>query len=122
MKYSSISANWLGMQFLHGGGQVQDDLVLRGGVEVLQHRLADLHGVVHLGAHEGLGGVLKAQVHALLDEGLGHLIDEVGGVGGDLGDAVGVHVEDHLALEGGGGVVEVEDDVLGAPDGLKGLF
>ena len=89
---------------------------------MVQHRLADLHGVVHLGAHEGLGGVLKAQVHALLDEGAGHLIDEVGGIGGDFGDAVGVHVEDHLALEGGGGVIEVENDVLGAADGLEGLF
>ena len=44
--------------------------------------------------------------------GLGHLVDQVGGIGGDLGDLIGVHVEDHLALEGGGGVVEVEDDVL----------
>ena len=93
-----------------------------GGVEVVQHRLADLHGVIHLGAHEGLGGVLETQIHALVDEGLGHLVNEVGGVGGDFGDAVGVHVEDHLPLEGGGGVVEVENDVLGALDGLEGLF
>ena len=112
----------VGHTVLHRGGQVQNDLVLRVGVEVLQHSLADLHRVVHLGAHKGLGGVLKAQIHPLLNEGLGHLIDQVGGVGGDLGDAVGVHVEHHLPLEGGGGVVEMEDDVLGAPDGLKGFF
>ena len=112
----------VGHAVLHGGGQVQDDLALRGGVEVVQHRLADLHGIVHFGAHEGLGGILKAQVHALVDEGLAHLIDQVGGVGGDLGDAVGVHVEHHLALEGGGGVIEVEDDVLGTANGLEGLL
>ena len=112
----------VGHTVFHRGGQVQNDLVLRVGVEVLQHRLADLHRVVHLGAHEGLRGVLKAQVHPLLNEGLGHLIDQVGGIGGDLGDAGGVHVEHHLPLEGGGGVVEVENDVLGAPDGLEGLF
>ncbi len=57
----------VGHTVLHGGGQVQDDLVLRGGVEMLQHGLADLHRVVHLGAHEGLRGVLKAEVHALLE-------------------------------------------------------
>ena len=112
----------VGHAVLHGGGQVQDDLVLRGGVEVLQHGLADVYGIVHLRAHKGLGGVLKAQVHALLNHGLGHLVDEVGRVGSDLGDALHVHVEDHLALEGGGGVIEVENDVLGALDGLKGLF
>ena len=112
----------VGHAVLHGGGQVQDDLVLRGGVEVFQHGLADVHGVVHLRAHKGLGGVLKAQVHALLDHGLGHLVDEVGCVGSDLGDALHIHVEDHLALEGGGGVIEVEDDVLGAFDGLKSLL
>ena len=111
----------VGHAVLHRGGQVEDDLTLRGGVEVLQHRLADLHGIVHLRAHEGLGGVLEPEVHTRLDQGLGHLVDQVGGIGGDLGDLIGVHVEDHLALEGGGGVVEVEDDVFGALDGLEGL-
>ena len=31
-------------------------------------------------------------------------------------------MEHHLALEGGGGVVEVENHVFGAFDGVKGLF
>ena len=106
---------------LGGGGRPRPRRGDRGGGGGGQHRLADLHGVGQLGAHEGLGGVLKAQVHTLVDEGLGHLINEVGGVGGDFGDAVGVHVEDHLPLEGGGGVVEVENDVLGALGGLEGL-
>ena len=110
----------VGHTVFHGGGQVEDNGLVRGGVEVVQHGGADLHGVVHLRAHEGLGGVLVPQVHALGDDGLGHLVDEVGGIGGDLGDAVGVHVEHHLALEGGGGVVEVENDVLCPLDGLEG--
>ena len=54
--------------------------------------------------------------------GLAQLPDEPGGVHGDLFYALHVGVEDHLLLEGGGGVVEMEDDVLGAPDGLKGFF
>ena len=112
----------VGHTVFHGSGQVQDDLIFRGGVETLQHSLADLYRVVHLSAHEGLRGVFKAEVHALPDEGLGHLIDQVSGVSGDFGDAVSVHMEYHLALEGGGGVIEVEDDVLGAADGLKGFF
>ena len=72
--------------------------MVRVGVEVVQHRGADLHRGVHLGAHEGLGGVLIPQVHARGDDRLGHLIDQVGGVGGDLFHAVHVGAEDHLPL------------------------
>ena len=49
------------------------------------------------------------------------LPDELGGVHGDLGDAGHVGVEHHLPLEGGGGVIEMEDNVLGSVYGLKGL-
>ena len=110
----------VGHAVFHGGWQVQNDGVLRGGVEVVQHGGADFHGVVHLGAHKGLGGVFKAQVGSTLNDGLSHFIDEVGGVGGNLGDAVAVHAEHHLALQGRGGVIEVENHVLGPTDGLKG--
>ena len=112
----------VGHTVLHGGGEVQDDLVLRGGVEVLQHRLTDLNSIIHFGAHKGLRGILVPEIHPLLQHGLAHLIDEVGGIGGDLGDAVGVHMEDYLPLKRGGGVIEMEDDILGALNGLKGLL
>ena len=121
-KILQLVGELVGHAVLHRGGQVQNDLVLLVGMEVIQHRLADLHGGVHLGAHEGLGRVLKAQIHALGNDGLGHLIDEVGGVDGDLLHARHVGAEHDLPLKGGGGVIEVENDVLGAPDGLKGLF
>ena len=111
----------VGHAVFHRGGQVEDDLLLRRGVDGLDDRLADLHGGVHLGAHEGLGGVLIAQVHPRVEGGLGQLPDELGGVHGDLFYALHVGVEDHLPLEGGGGVVEVEDHMLGPVDGLKGL-
>ena len=111
-----------GHHVLHRGGQVQNDLVFRGGVEMLQHCLADVHGKVHLCAHEGLGGVLVPEVHAGGDDRLAQFVDQVRRVGGNLGDAVHVHLEDHLPLEGGGGVVEVQDYVFRALDGLKGLL
>ena len=112
----------VGHTVLHSGGQVQDNLLIRRGVQMLQHRLADLHGIVHFGSHEGLGGILKAQVHARLDHGLGHLVDEVSRVGGNLGDAGHIRVEYHLTLEGRGGVIKMQDHVFRALDGLKGLF
>ncbi len=104
----------VGHTVLHGGGQVEDHLALRRGTDGLQHRLADFDGVVHLGAHEGLRGVLVPQIHPRVDGGLAQLPDEPGGVHGDLFYALHVGVEDHLPLEGGGGVVEVEDHVFGA--------
>ena len=81
--------------------------------------IADLVSGVHLGAHEGLGGVLIADVRAGGDHGLAHLVDHLSGVGGDLLDAFHVGVENNLPLQGRGGVVKVEDDVLAALDGLK---
>ena len=39
MKYSSSSANWLGMQFSTVVGRLRMTLVFRRGVKVLQHRL-----------------------------------------------------------------------------------
>ncbi len=112
----------VGHTVLHRGGQVQDHLMALVGVEVVQHRRADLHRVIHLRPHKGLRGILEPQVHPPLNDGLGHLVDQIRRVGGDLGDAAAVHMEHHLPLEGGGGVVEVEDHVLRAPDGLEGLF
>lgn len=50
----------VGQAIFHRGGQIEDDLVVRGGAQSLDNRLADVHGVVHLGAHKGLGGVLVA--------------------------------------------------------------
>ena len=111
----------VGHAVLHRGGQVEDHLVLRRGVEGLDHRLADLHRRVHLRAHEGLGRVLIPEIHARVDGGLAQLPDQVGGVHGDLLHPLHVGVEHHLPLEGGGGVVEVEDHVPGAVNGLKGL-
>ena len=112
----------VGQAVLHGGGQVEDHLVPLGGVEVVQHRRADVHGVVHLRPHKRLRGVFIAQVHTARDHRLGHLVDEVRRVGGDFGDARAVHVKHHLALEGGGGVIKVEDDIFGPLNGLKGPF
>ena len=112
----------VGHHVFHGGGEVQDDLILRGGVEMLQNSLADFHGVVHLGAHEGLGGILIAEIHAGGNDGLRQLIDQIGGIGGNLGDTGLIHLKDHLPLEGGGGVIEVENDVFCALNGLEGLL
>ena len=50
----------VGHAVLHRGGQVEDHRLVRRGVQVVQHRGADVYGVVHLRAHEGLRGVFIA--------------------------------------------------------------
>ena len=107
----------VGGDHLHGGRQVEDDRVLRGGVHDLDHGIADFLGVGDLGAGVGLGGVLPAPVGVRVV--LGDGLDQLGGVGGQLLDGLLVLAEHHLALQLGGGVVEVHDDVLGALAGLE---
>ena len=46
--------------------------------------------------------------------------DKAGALHGDVDDALHVRLKDHLPLEGGGGVVKVDDDVLRPADGLEG--
>src|SRR5690606_19687923 len=53
------------------------------------------------------------------DQRLHLFLEEADGVGGDAHDVVAAGVEHVVALGGRGGVVEVEDDVLGAVQGLK---
>ena len=107
---------------LHRVGQVDDGFVFRRSPQGLQHLVADEHGVLHLCAGKALGGILIADVglglvpQQLLRKGA----DEAGPLHGDVDDPLHVRLKDHLPLEGGGGVVEVDDDILGAPDGLEG--
>ena len=112
----------VGQAVLYRGGQVEDHLAVRRGVEVVQHRRTDIHGIVHLRPHKRLRGVFIAKIHTACDHRLGHLIDQVCRVGGNFGDTLTVHMEYHLALEGGGGIIEVQDDVFGPRNGLKGFF
>ena len=110
----------VGHGHLHGGGQIDDDLPLGAGLPDVDDGVADPLGKLDLGAGEALRGVLKAEV------GLGHLLSVL--VEGscallcDLHDLVLGQAEDLLPLGEGGGVIQVNDDVLGALDGVKGLL
>ena len=118
-KVLDLISKVVGHAVFHGGGEIQNDLVLRCGVEMLQDCPTDLRSVVHLRTHEGLWRVFIAQIHPLLQHGLAHLVNQVGGIRGDLGDAGHVHMEDHLPLQSGRGIVEMEDHIFGALNGLK---
>ena len=98
---------------LDGGRQVHDQRPVGRRLDDVDHRLADLDGVVDLGAGEALGRVLVADVGA--GQRVLQLAAQPGGVDGDLGDAGLVEPEHDPALQHRRRVVEVDDGPRATP-------
>ena len=98
-------------------GQVDDHGAVRGGLHDVQHCVADLHGIVHLGAGKALGAVLKQEVALVF---LAQLFDQLCAVGGDLLDLFPALVEHLLTLGHRGGVVKMDHRTGRTLDGLEG--
>ena len=107
----------MGHAHLDRDRQVDDHGAVGGGLHDVQDRVADLDGVVHLGAGEALGAVLEEEVALIL---LAQLLDQLCAVHGDLLDLLLRLVEHLLALGDGGGVIEVDDRTGCALDSLEG--
>ena len=103
---------------LHRRRQVDDHLALRRRLPDFRNRVADVPGVIELGAGEALGRILVDDLG--LRHGRRELADQLRPVHGDLRDASAVLAEDHAALERRGGVVEVDDGAARPGDGLEG--
>ena len=105
---------------LDGRRQVDDHRRLRRRLPDRADRVADVDGVLELGAGVGLGGVLEAPV------GGGVLLGEpqhvLRAVGRDLRDALPVGSEDDAALQDRRRVVEVDDRARRALAGLVGAL
>src|SRR4030095_1614069 len=100
----------------HGGGEIEHDLPVGGGLDHVHDRFADLHRELHFGARVALGRVLVEDLRP--GQGVLELPAELGRVDRDVDDARLVEAKHHAALEDGGGVVEVHD---GAPGALQAL-
>jgi hypothetical protein len=109
----------VGRVALDGGRQVEDQRLLGRRLDDVHHRVADLDRVLRLGEREALGRVLVA--HAVPGR-LLQLLAQLGAVHRDVDDAGLVQPEHDLALQRVGGVVEVDDGLLGAGDGLVGAL
>ena len=110
----------VGRVALDGRRQVEDERLLGRRLDDVHHRLADPNGELGLGQREALGRVLVADVgvaHRLLE-----LAAQLGGVDGDVDDAVLVEAEHHLALQRIGRVVEVHDRPRRALEALVGAL
>ena len=102
---------------LNGDGQVDDHRAVGRRLHDVQHGVADLDGIIDLGAGEALRAVLEQEVALVL---LTELLDQPGTVGGDLLDLFLALMEHLLTLGHGGGVVEVDDCAGRTLDGLEG--
>ncbi|MNF31098.1 hypothetical protein D3C84_118510 [compost metagenome] len=108
----------VGRGALNGSRQVEDDLVVRGRLPDIDHRVADLYGEIQLGGAEDFRRVLEGPPGFRLLG--GQLLDQLGGVGGDVDHALLVLIEDDAAEGRGSGVVDVDDGFLGPAQGLEG--
>ena len=81
-------------------GQIHDARLLRGRLPDVQHRLADLHGIVRLGGREALGRILEGP--ACCGPPLRLAQDPLGTLTGDRLHAVPVLTEDPFTLDGRG--------------------
>ena len=103
---------------LDGRRQVDHHRVLLGRLPDRGDGVADLDRVLQFGAGVGLGRVLEAPVGVRVL--LGPAGDLLGAVRRDPGDALAVQPEDDPALQGRGGVVQVDQRRRRALDGLEG--
>ncbi len=108
----------VGRGHLDRGRQVDDERVLRRGLQDVGDLVTDPLGELQLGARVGLRGVFEPDLRVA--DVLGVLLAEPGRRRGDVGDAVHVQAEHDTTLQRGRGVVEVDDGLLGADQRLVG--
>ena len=105
---------------LHRRWQVEDDRPIIGRLDGVHHPLADLDGEVRLRQREALRRVLVADRRGGVL--LLQLATELGGVDGDVDDAILLEPEHDAALQGVGRVVEVDDGPRCPGDALVGAL
>ena len=108
----------IGRVHLDGRWVVHDQWAVRGRLDDLGHRVADVDRELDLGAGVALRGVLVADV------GSGNRLFELAAIprriDGDVDDPVAIETEDHAALQHRGRVVEVDDRAPRPGDRFEG--
>ena len=102
-------------------GQIQYHFVIIICAERVHDRRADVCGKVRLRAHEALGRIFIYNVCAVGFCFVAELLYELCCVDGNISNAPLVCVKHDFSLQSGGGVIEMEDDILGALYRLESL-
>ena len=109
----------IGGGHFHRGGKIDNHGIFLCRSPFSLYRVADFQRIVKLGAGKALGRILQ-----------NHLAGESGCVTfhhlyalhGDIDDLLTAHVEYHIPLQGGSGIINVHDRLLTALDGFKGAL
>ena len=114
----NLAGVYVGHGMLDRHRKVDDRLFIRRGLPHVEHRVADLQGVLRLRAGEALRAVFKAVIAAAL---LGQFFQKLRSLHGDLQDLLLRLMEYLLSLGHRGGIVHMHDGLLHALQGLEGL-
>ena len=106
----------VGRRHFHGGRKVKDDRIFRRRLPLILDRRADLQGKIQLCAGKALGRILKID---LAGEFLRPLFDPFGPLYRDIDDLFSVHAKDHVPLQSGSGIVDMDHCLFDALNGLE---
>ena len=113
----SVDVGW---RHLHCGRQIDDAWTLGCGLPDIHDRLADLQGIIQLGAGEAFGRILEYPF------GFGvagcFVLEQQRTLDGQCLDGLAVRAEHHPALQLGGGIVHMDDGTAHAAQGSERLF
>ena len=113
----------IGGTHLHRSRQIDDDRFFFCSSQRVHHFMADAYGKVLFRSRIAFRGIFITDVHAAAGHFLfRQLADQLCALHGDVHDAIHIFLEDDLALQGGGGIIKMNDYVFRALDRLKGLL
>ena len=102
---------------LHSSRKINNHLVLRCGLPLLLDSCADVQSKIKLRARKALRRVLQDNLPVVISH---ILLYQLCPLDGDLLNLLPVLVEYHLSLKSGGRIINVDNGLLYATDGLKG--
>ena len=103
---------------LHRRRNIDDGLPVRIGLPDVEHRIADLQGILHFRSVEALRAVFKHEIAVCL---VGQLLEELRAVHGELFDLFLILFKDLLALGNGSRIIQMDDRLRRALYGFKSL-
>ena len=108
----------IGSRHFHRGRQIKDNRLLRARLPYIEHGLTYLQGKVHFRAGKALGRILVAHGHIAVLGLLQYQLRPLLCQGDNLLAAL---FKDHVTLQSGGGIVEVDNGLSCSLDGGKTL-
>ena len=103
---------------LHRRRNIDDGLPVRIGLPDIEHRIADLQGILHFRSVEALRAVFKHEIAVCL---VGQLLEELRAIHGELFDLFLILFKDLLALGNGSRIIQMDDRLRRALYGFKSL-